>query len=60
MKYYVPKSIKLINGSFSWDETVTLSVDGKIIKRKVRYTSLDGLHVVIDNCKYGRTDLDKN
>ena len=57
--YYVPKSIKLIGGSFSWGETVILSVDGKEIKRKVNYGSLDGLYVTIKNVKYGRTDLDK-
>ena len=57
--YYVPNSIKLVSGSFSYGETVILNVDGKEIKRKVNYGSLDGLYVVISGVKYGANHLDK-
>lgn len=57
--YFVPKSIKLVNGIFSYGETVILNVDGKEIKRKVKYGTLDGLYVTISGVKYGRTDFDK-
>ena len=57
--YTVPNSIKLIEGSFSWGETVTLNVDGKEIRRKVNYASLEGLYVVIGGVKYGRNHFDK-
>lgn len=39
--------MKLIKGSFLAGEKVTLEIDGKVIKRAVRYTVCDGLYVVI-------------
>lgn len=57
--YFVPNSIKLVGGTFAYGETVTLNVDGKEIKRKVNYSTLSGLYVVISGVKYGKTDLDK-
>ena len=57
--YYVPKSIKLIDGNFSWNETITILVDGKEMKRKVYYASLEGLYIVIRGVKYGYNHFDK-
>lgn len=46
--------IKLKSGVFSYGQTLILEVDGKEIKRKVHYGSLDGLYIVIDGEKIGR------
>lgn len=59
MNYYVPNSIKLISGSFSYGETVIVEVDGKQMKRKVNYGTLCGLYITIKGEKYGITDFDK-
>lgn len=40
--------MKLIDGVFKYGETVAIDVDGKLIKRKVHYGSLDGLYVEVD------------
>lgn len=57
--YTPPKSIKLIEGKFAYDETVTLEVDGKLVKRKVHYGTLDGLYVVVKGEKIGFGSFDK-
>ena len=57
--YYVPESIKLIDGDFWYGHTVTLLVDGKEMKRKVNYHSLEGNYVVINGAKYGKCHLAK-
>ena len=49
--------IKLIDGEFFYGESVTLEINGKQIKRKVNYGSLDGLYVIIKGEKYGKTDI---
>lgn len=51
--------LKLVKGEFSYGNTVEIELDGKIIKRKVRYGSLDGLYVVIDGEKIGYRTLSK-
>ena len=58
-KYYVPKSMEIVDGFFSYGQTITISVDGKIVKRKVHYGSLDGEYIVFQGIKYGLTDMDK-
>lgn len=51
--------MKLVKGEFSYGNTVEIEFDGKIIKRKVHYGSLDGLYVVIDREKIGHKTLNK-
>lgn len=46
--------MKITNGEWKCDATVTIMLDnGKEVKRKVRYGSLDGMYVVIDGEKVG-------
>ena len=56
--YYVPQSIRLVSGAFSYGNDVELNVDGRTIRRRVGYSSLDGLYVTIAGVKYGKTDFD--
>lgn len=44
--------IKYISGSFTEGNSVTLSIEGKEVTRKVRYNNNDGLYIVCDNTKY--------
>lgn len=46
--------MKLLSGTWSWGEIVTLEVDSKIIKRKVHYGTLEGLYVLINGEKCGK------
>lgn len=49
--------MKLIDGLFKYGETVAIDVDGKLIKRKVRYS--DGeLYIDIDGERMREKDLD--
>lgn len=57
--YTPPKSIKLIEGKFAYDETVVLEIDSKLAKRKVYYGTLDGLYVVVKGEKIGFGSFDK-
>lgn len=51
--------IKYIKGSLTYGDTVVLEVDGKQIKRKVHYTSYDGLYVVIKNERVRVADIER-
>lgn len=45
--------MKILAGEWKWDEKVTLEIDGKVITRKVKYGSLDGLYITYKNEKIG-------
>lgn len=51
--------MKLIKGVFKYGETIEIEYNGKIIKRKVRYDTLNGLYVIIDYEKIGESTLRK-
>lgn len=51
--------MKLVSGEWKWDEEVLINVDGKTIKRKVRYDILNGLYIVYKNEKIGLRALTK-
>lgn len=52
--------MKLIDGDWGFDRIVKIQLDnGKIISRKVRYDSLNGLYVVINGEKFGYKFLTK-
>lgn len=45
--------MKIVDGNFYEGETVTVSVNGKTVRRKVRYSREAGdLYVVVDNRPY--------
>lgn len=49
---------KLVDGKFYEHNKVTVSIDGKIISRIVRYNTMDGLYIVYQNRKYFEYELD--
>ncbi len=57
--FYNPTTLKLVDGEFYYGHVVTIQVDDTTIKRKVGYSSLDGLYVCIMGIKYGKTDFNK-
>lgn len=52
--------MKILDGEFYYGKTVTLEIDGKIIKRKVHYGSLDGEYILYDYEKIGKRAFQKN
>lgn len=44
--------MKIISGRFLENKEVTVEIDGRQIKRKVRYSCSDGLYIVYQNKKY--------
>jgi len=52
--------MKLIGGEWKWNEVVEIELDnGKVVKRKVKYETLEGMYVVIDKEKIGKATLTK-
>jgi hypothetical protein len=52
--------MKLLEGDWGYGRTVKIQLDnGKVIFRKVRYDSLNGMYVVIDNEKISYKTLTK-
>lgn len=45
--------IKLIDGTWSYGQTVIIEADGKRMKRKVKYGTLDGLYIIYRGEKIG-------
>lgn len=46
------KKMKIIKGHFLEKQSVTVKIEGREIKRKVRYNKSDGLYIVYQNRKY--------
>lgn len=44
--------MKVIDGYFLENQSVTIEIDGKQVERKVRYNRADGLYIVYKNRKY--------
>ena len=52
--------MKILEGDFIYGNTVVIELDnGAVIKRKVRYESLEGLYVLIDGDKIGIKSFSK-
>ena len=41
----------LLSGNFYEGETITVSIDGNVISRKVKYSNKDGLYIMYKNRK---------
>lgn len=52
------KVIKLISGDMIEGGKVTIEIDGKQIKRVIRYNRMDGLYFVYNNMKYFEYECD--
>lgn len=48
----------LLSGNFYEGETITVSIDGNVISRKVKYSNKDGLYIMYKNRKQFEYECD--
>ena len=50
--------MKYIDGCFLEGKVVTVEIDGKQIRRKVKHNRVDGLYIIYHNQKYFESECD--